>query len=349
MRTLRFLLPLLLFTVFSLKAFAQEKDLVSIARELGAGLEWDPMRDRVVLSLGEDRISLGVGLPLAIINYRLAVAIPAPTRRDGAVVLSADAMAIISNAMQQDRLGKTAGHLRIAAVLIDPGHGGEDPGATGKYQDGKTTVTIHEKNIVLKIGLLLSQMLRKAMPDKEILLTRSDDTYVTLEKRAEMANELLEKTKDTVLYISLHANSTFNKLSDAKGFEVWYLPPEYKRTLLEGKDPSTREIVPILNSMLEEEISVESIVLAKEILSGLDASVGGLTENRGLRQEPWYVVRNTKMPAVLVEVGFVSSSEEAERLATDSYLKGIADGLYTGICSFITRFERYEGPGVQER
>ncbi|MGO9410502.1 MAG: N-acetylmuramoyl-L-alanine amidase [Spirochaetia bacterium] len=348
MKRLRRLLPFFLAAALSVTAFAQDRDLLSIVGELGAGLEWDPMRDRGVISLGEDRISLGVGLPLAIINYRLAVTIPAPSRRDGAVWLSADAVATISKALQQDRIARTAGHLRIAAVLIDPGHGGEDPGATGTYADGKRTVTIREKDVVLKVGLTLARMLQKALPDKEILLTRSDDTYITLEKRADMANRLLEKTKDTVLYISIHANSTFNKLSDAKGYEVWYLPPEYKRTLLEGNDPSTNELVPILNSMLEEEISVESIVLAREILSGLDASVGDLTEDRGLRQEPWYVVRNTKMPAVLVEVGFMSSSEEAARLATDSYLKGIADGLYTGIRSFITRFERYGSPGVQE-
>jgi len=348
MRFFRFMLAFILLAILTVSLSAEERDLLSIVHDLGAGLEWDPLRDRGVISLGEDRISLGVGLPLAIINYRLAVAIQAPERRNGAVWLSAEAVTEISSALQQDRLARTAGHLRIAAILIDPGHGGEDPGATGTYMDGKKSVTIREKDVVLKIGLMLSAMLQKQLPDKEILLTRSDDTYVTLEKRADMANSLLGKTKDTILYISLHANSTLYKASNAKGFEVWYLPPEYKRTLLEGKDPSTSELVPILNSMLEEEISVESIVLAKEILSGLDASVGDLTEDRGLRQEPWYVVRNAKMPAVLVEVGFMSSGEEAARLATDAYLKGIADGLYTGICSFITRFERYGSPGVQE-
>ena len=348
MRFFRFMLAFILLAILTVSLSAEERDLLSIVHDLGAGLEWDPLRDRGVISLGEDRISLGVGLPLAIINYRLAVAIRAPERRNGAVWLSAEAVTEISSALQQDRLARTAGHLRIAAILIDPGHGGEDPGATGTYMDGKKSVTIREKDVVLKIGLMLSAMLQKQLPDKEILLTRSDDTYVTLEKRADMANSLLGKTKDTILYISLHANSTLYKASNAKGFEVWYLPPEYKRTLLEGKDPSTSELVPILNSMLEEEISVESIVLAKEILSGLDASVGDLTEDRGLRQEPWYVVRNAKMPAVLVEVGFMSNGEEAARLATDAYLKGIADGLYTGICSFITRFERYGSPGVQE-
>ncbi len=349
MRSSRFFLPLFVALTFCVTAFAQEKDLLSLVADLGAGLEWDPLRDRGVISLGDDRISLGIGLPLAIINYRLTVAIPAPERHDGAVWLAPDAVTAISKALQQDRIARTAGHLRIAAILIDPGHGGEDPGATGTWQDGKRTVTIREKDVVLKIGLMLSQMLQKALPDKEVLLTRSDDTYVTLEKRADMANNLLGKTSDTVIYISLHANSTFNKLSKARGFEVWYLPPEYKRTLLDpqGKDPSTSELIPILNSMLEEEISVESIVLAREILSGLDAAVGSQTDNRGMRQETWYVVRNAKMPAVLVEVGFMSSTEEAARLADHSYLKGIADGLYTGIRSFIARFERYGSPGAQ--
>ena len=92
---------------------------------------------------------------------------------------------------------------------------------------------------------------------------------------------------------------------------------------------------------------MESIVLAREILSGLDRSIGQLTDNRGLRQEPWYVVRNAKMPAVLVEVGFMSSTEEAARLADDAYLKDIADGLYTGISSFIARFERNGSPGAR--
>lgn len=347
MRPFRVLAVILFAAVFCVSAFSQEKDLLSLVGDLGATLEWDPLRDRGVISIGEDRISLGVGLPLAIVNYRLAVAIQPPARRDGGVWLAAEAVTSISKALEQDRLARAAGHLRIAAILIDPGHGGEDPGATGTYVDGKKTVTLREKDVVLKIGLMLRAMLKKTLLDKDVLLTRSNDTYVTLEKRADMANDLLSKTSDTVLYVSLHANSTFNKLSKAKGFEVWYLPPEYKRTLLDGKDPSTSDIVPILNSMLEEEISVESIVLAREILSGLDASIGGMTDNRGVRQEPWYVVRNAKMPAVLVEVGFMSSPEEAERLADETYLKGVADGLYSGICSFIARFERYGGLGVQ--
>ncbi|HVO38888.1 MAG TPA: N-acetylmuramoyl-L-alanine amidase [Spirochaetia bacterium] len=345
----RLFLSLLALLLLAGAVEAQQRDLLSIVADLGAVLEWDPLGDRGVISLGEDRISLGVGLPWALINYRLMVPIEPPVRRDGAVMLSQAAVSAIGDAVQRDRVTRAAGHLRIAAILIDPGHGGEDPGAVGTYVDGKKSVQIREKDVVLQIGLTLSRTLQAAYPDKEILLTRSDDTYVTLENRADMANKLLGRSNDTILYVSLHANSTFNRASKARGFEVWYLPPEYRRTLLDsppGKDGTDKDIVPILNSMLEEEISVESIVLAREILSGLDRSVGALTDNRGMRQESWYVVRNAKMPAVLVEVGFMSNGEEAARLADDSYLKDIAAGLYTGISSFIARFERSGSPGA---
>jgi N-acetylmuramoyl-L-alanine amidase len=208
--------------------------------------------------------------------------------------------------------------------------------------DGKKEVTIKEKDITLNVARKLSAMLASSFPDKQILFTRNDDTFVSLEDRVVVANGLLAKTKETVLYVSIHANtSPFNR--KASGFEVWCLPPEYKRTLLDekaaGKD--NQDILPILNSMLEEEISVESTVLARELLAGLDKRIGDRTEDRGMRQNDWYVVRNARMPAVLTEVGFVSYPEEAARLADDSYLKNVAQGMYDGIHSFITRFEQY--------
>jgi N-acetylmuramoyl-L-alanine amidase len=166
-----------------------------------------------------------------------------------------------------------------------------------------------------KLGVLL----KGAFPDKEIVLTRTSDTFVSLEDRVVIANALLEKTTETVLYISIHANtSPFNK--KASGFEVWCLPPEYKRTLVDVKraGKENEDIVPILNSMLEEEISVESTVLAHEILAGLNSEIGGKSSNRGMRKNDWYVVRNARMPAVLTEVGFVTNPEEAARLGDEA-------------------------------
>jgi N-acetylmuramoyl-L-alanine amidase len=341
MRRAAFFLFVLLLS-FPLLAQAQEKNLLSLAADLGAVLEWDPLRDAGVLSFGDDRISLQVGAGLVLVNYRMKVDIDPPFRKDGAVWLTTAAVTAISDAVQRDRLAHAAQHMRVAYILIDPGHGGKDGGAVGTFMEGKKEVTIKEKDITLNVARKLSSLLGAEFPDKQIVFTRGDDTFVSLEDRVVVANGLLARTKETILYISIHANtSPFNR--KASGFEVWCLPPEYRRTLLDVKaaGKENQDIVPILNSMLEEEISVESTVLAREILGGLDKRIGDLTVDRGMRQNDWYVVRNARMPAVLTEVGFVSYPEEAARLADDSYLKNVAQGMYDGIHAFISRFEQY--------
>ncbi len=335
-------LSVLLLVCVPLLAESQDKNLLSLASDLGAVLEWDALRDAGVLSFGDDRISLAVGADIVLVNYRLKVEIDPPFRRDGAVWLTTAAVTAISDAVQRDRLAHAAQHMRVAYILIDPGHGGKDGGAVGSFMDGKKEVTVKEKDVTLNVARKLSVMLAAAFPDKQIVFTRKDDTFVSLEDRVVVANGLLARTKETVLYLSIHANtSPFNR--KASGFEVWCLPPTYKRTLLDagaaGKE--NQDILPILNSMLEEEISVESTVLAREILAGLDRRIGDQTVDRGLRQNDWYVVRNARMPAVLTEVGFVSHPEEAVRLADDSYLKDVAQGMYDGIHAFISRFEQY--------
>lgn len=329
-------------------AAAEQAELLGLVAELGATLEWDPLRGLGVISAGEDRVSLQVGVPFAIVNYSHKVQIDPPVMREGAVYLSRGAVAAISDAVARLRLTRAMERLRIGSILIDPGHGGRDPGAVGSYVTGKKTVEVREKDVVLSTSRTLARLLREAYPDKQILLTRSDDTYITLEGRADMANALLAKTADTILYISVHANSTMKRSARPTGFEIWYLPPAYKRTLLDsGSAEVDADMIPILNSMLEEEISVESIILARDILAGLDGTVGGRSPSRGLKEESWYVVRNAKMPAVLVEVGFISTPEEAERLGQEAYLNDVATGMYNGVRAFISRFERGGSPRAQ--
>ena len=349
MRARGVILCVLALVLLSSAAGAQEKNLLALAGDLGAVLEWDPLRDMGVLSFGDDRIALGVGTGLALINYRRAVVIDPPARRDGAVWLTTGAVAAISDAVQNDRLAHAGERLRVAYLLLDPGHGGVEPGSIGSYLEGTKRVTLREKDVTLKIAQKLSGLLGKEYPDKEVVFTRADDRFVSLENRTVIANTFLEKTSDAVHYVSIHANSTLNKSSKASGFEVWVLPPTYQRKLLDEKTVGREnlDILPILNSMFEEEISVESVMLAQEILRGLDGSVGKVTGNRGLRQNDWYVVRNARMPAVLVEVGFVSSEEEAARLADDTYLNDVAAGIYTGIRAFVARFERNGSGGAR--
>jgi N-acetylmuramoyl-L-alanine amidase len=333
----------LVFTVLLAAAAAsgaQEKNLLSVVKDLGALLEWDPLRDSGVIAVGQDRVAIGVGADSALVNYRLKVQIDPPERRDGAVWLTTAAIAAISDAMQKDRLAHAGENMRVACILIDPGHGGADGGGAGSYVDGTTKVTVKEKDITLRVGLLLGAMLKAGFSDKQVIFTRENDEKVTLEKRVDVANALLEKTSDTVLFLSIHANTTpFNRA--ASGYEVWCLPPEYTRTLVDEKaaGKENADIASILNSMREEEISMESNLLAREILAGLDGTVGARSGNRGLRLMDWYVVRNARMPAVLTEVGFVSNEEEAARLADPAYLQDVARGIYSGVDAFIRQFE----------
>ncbi len=347
--TIAFLLAILLSSFLAASTLSAQdktpapaqKNLLSVVNDLGAVLEWDPLRDSGVISFGDDRIAVAVGTDRALINYRLLVRIDAPIRKDGVVWLTTASVEAIGKAVQRDRLAHAGERLRVQYVLLDPGHGGKDGGAVGSVLQGKKQVPLKEKDINLQVGMELARLIREGFPDKEVVLTRTDDTFVSLEDRVVIANGLLEKTQDTILYISIHTNtSPFNRTSS--GFEVWCLPPTYERTLVDeksaGKD--NLDILPILNSMREEDVSLESTVLAQSILGGLQSTVGARSGNRGLRQNDWYVVRNARMPAVLVEVGFLSNAEEAAHLADASYLNDVAKGLYSGVRTFIQGFER---------
>jgi N-acetylmuramoyl-L-alanine amidase len=343
---LKRIVPILIL-LQALVCFGEDRELSSLLEELDAYMEWNPLREIGVILVDKDRVAFKIGVPVALINYREKIDIDSPIRRDGAIYFSQEAVNAIREALIKSRFqGKDEG-FRVSTILIDPGHGGKDPGSVDEtIVKGKKT-QILEKDVVLSISKQLAGLLSVEYTDKKILSTRSADTYPSLEDRAEMANSLLGKTTDSILYISIHANRVVN--TAASGFEVWYLPPKYKRTLLDegnvGKE--NLDILPILNMMLEEEISVESVILAREILTGIDRRIGKLTLNRGLKEESFYVVRNAKMPAVLVEVGFLSNPDESARLSDAAYLKSIAEGIYDGVRSFIGRFEHEGSSGAR--
>jgi N-acetylmuramoyl-L-alanine amidase len=185
-------------------------------------------------------------------------------------------------------------------------------------------------------------MLSAAYPDKRILLTRTGDTYPTLDDRVAIANSVPLRENEAVIYISIHANASFAKT--ARGYEIWYLSPEYRRTLI---DETTRgesaEVLHILNDMMEEEFTTESIAMAQLILNQFKETLGPLSPSRGIKAEDWFVVRNARMPSILVEMGFVTNQTEALLLADDSYLMKLSQALYKGITQFVAVFERSGG------
>jgi N-acetylmuramoyl-L-alanine amidase len=311
--------------------------LADVAKRLGAGVFWDPLSGTITLTKGGHVANFRVGDELVLFDYNECALLDPPIGDSRGVFLSETFASRLDSFF--DTLPPPVSY-RVGAILIDPGHGGKDPGAIGKAKiDGKN-VEIREKDIVLEVAKDVYARLSAKYPDKKILLTRSGDTYPSLEDRVEMANSVKLGAHEAILYLSIHANSAFNKSSD--GFEVWYLTPDYRRTVID-KTEESKEILPILNSMMEEEFTTESILIAKSIGDGLDLQIGKQSPNRGIKEEEWFVVRNARMPSVLVELGFVSNPSEAKLLADSDYLQKCAAGIYNGLSGFILQFEGSRG------
>jgi N-acetylmuramoyl-L-alanine amidase len=327
---------------------AESVPLQGVLDQLKATMQWNPETETGYLDLnGEgmgnagDRIIFSIGSPWMVVNYREKIRTQGVERSQGDLLFPDETLAALSRYFELRELRRLLP--RVAAILIDPGHGGKDSGAIGYHRDKQGELRLLEKDVVLDVSKRLYLLLRNEYPDKQIMLTRDDDRYLKLEERTEIANSVSVGKNEAIIFISIHANAAFNK--NAKGYEVWVLPADYRRTLIDSDqlDEETRPIAPILNVLLEEEYSIESITLAKAVLDGFDKLVGDVTENRGIREESWFVVRKAKMPSILIELGYVTNKEEATMLADQAHLQKLVLGIYTGIRSFVANFESTKG------
>jgi N-acetylmuramoyl-L-alanine amidase len=225
----------------------------------------------------------------------------------------------------------------IDVIVVDAGHGGEDLGAVGRRGT-------HEKDVVLSVALQLAKLIRQD-PDLEVILTRRDDTFVPLQERARIANDA-----SADLFISLHANSAPRKA--ARGFETFFLSAaktdearateqlENASLRFEEADeaPGTDDLDFILTDLLQTQFLVESAALAQVIQTEFARSFR--TIDRGVNQAGFVVLYHAYMPAVLVEIGFLSNSSEEQWLAKRSSQKRIAESLYRSIVTFRDRYGR---------
>ncbi|MCH9627773.1 MAG: Sporulation-specific N-acetylmuramoyl-L-alanine amidase [Chlamydiales bacterium] len=178
-------------------------------------------------------------------------------------------------------------------IIVDAGHGGKD-GGTGNKGDA-----IEEKELTLETAFLIRNCLHQL--GYKTVMTRTHDIYVPLSTRAEIANNV-----GADLFVSIHYNHAASK--EAKGVEVFY----YK----EGKSPPSQRIT-------------ESKNLAGSILKRVIANTGA--ESRGLKEANFAVIRETQMPAILIEAGFLSNPIERERVRDPKYQHSIAWGIARGI------------------
>lgn len=334
------LLALVLVLFISLPfVFGQQADAAASAQDLQTSLSvqlfYDPLLKTGYFVREGKYLSFATDQPYLALDFKQIAKVSAPYNKEGVLMFPPDTKRVIENyysAMQKETDGKYS----VAAILIDPGHGGKDTGAIAEF--GSTILL--EKNLTLEVSKRVIELLSDRYPNRKILTTREGDSYPTLDQRVEMANSIPLKPSQAVIYVSIHANASFNK--NAKGFEVWYLNPEYRRTVVDAVtvQEKGKDIAPILNAMLEEEFTTESIILARKVYDRLGSMIGDASPGRGIRAEEWFVVRNAKMPSILIEMGFITHPEEGLLLADSGYLRKIADAIYNGIVDFIDHFER---------
>jgi N-acetylmuramoyl-L-alanine amidase len=223
-------------------------------------------------------------------------------------------------------------------IVLDPGHGGHDPGAVGPKN-------LYEKDVVLDIALKLKKVLMED-PFNEVFLTRDRDIFIPLEERTAMANR-----KNADLFVSIHANASPRR--EAKGIETYLLnwtdDEEAIRVAARENAISLKkmramnrqvDIVDVIKSdLIRENKRDESIKLAnyiqRSLISNLDSDTKQVL-NLGVKQALFYVLFGAKMPSVLVEVSFISNPEEERLLSNDAYRTEIARGIAKGLNTYLT-------------
>lgn len=218
--------------------------------------------------------------------------------------------------------------LGVRKIIIDPGHGGKDPGAMA--------FGLKEKDIVLSIAKKVAQILSTTY-GYEVELTRSQDTFLPLEERTAIAN-----TENADLFVSIHINAHPNE--SVKGIETYYLNlatnAEAMRVAAFENATSTHnisELQDILSTLMQNSKIKESARLAQQVHTKM---VGGLkplypVRDLGVKQAPFYVLLGAEMPAILCEIAFITNKQEAELLQSQQYQMTAAQKISSGIVTYI--------------
>ena len=219
--------------------------------------------------------------------------------------------------------------LKIGRIVIDPGHGGHDPGTRGP-----TGLT--EKELVLDVALRLKKLIEGKL-ESEVILTRDTDKFVPLEERTAIANK-----QAADLFISLHANASRQRW--VRGVETFYLSFTRSKTSLEvaaRENASSQESVNRLQDMIRKialnDMAEESEEFARVIQSSMYNRLRKVSwqKNRGVKKAPFVVLIGADMPAVLAEISFITNPKDESLLKKGEHRQRIAEALYGGIARYV--------------
>jgi N-acetylmuramoyl-L-alanine amidase len=228
--------------------------------------------------------------------------------------------------------------LKVGRVVLDPGHGGHDTGTVGP-------AGLREKDLVLDVCQRLGRLIEERM-GSEVIYTRSDDTFVPLERRTDIANEAKAD-----LFLSIHANSS--PLRTAAGVETFYLNFTTSKTALElaarenaGAQMSVHELQALLEKIALKDKVEESREFASRVQSALYTlsarPADARSKDRGVKKAPFVVLIGASMPSVLAEIGFISNAHDESIMRREDYRQRTAEALYKGLSSYANSLSHFQ-------
>ncbi|PIQ86663.1 MAG: hypothetical protein COV73_04390 [Candidatus Omnitrophica bacterium CG11_big_fil_rev_8_21_14_0_20_43_6] len=308
--------------------------LVTLCDLRGVAMQYDVLLRTAYLDKDGQQVSLRVGDGLVLVNnnarhlnspidiYQGTIAVPRQFKEQIFDMLFKPA-ALVS---RRPELAK----IKLRKIVIDAGHGGNDPGAIGKSG-------LKEKDVNLDIAKRLSILLKAE--GVETVLTRSTDRSVPLSMRVNIANRT-----GADLFISIHSNAARSRA--LSGFEVYYVAPsvsDVKRAALTSRSTALNlknadfasdawELKAIVWDMIYANSRAESIELSRSLCKVMDSSIE--SDILGVKNARFQVLRGITMPGILIEVGFVSNLNEGRLLKTGSYREKLAAGILEGIRNY---------------
>ena len=221
--------------------------------------------------------------------------------------------------------------LKISRVVIDAGHGGHDTGTIGPHG-------LMEKDLCLDVALRLGKLIQERLPGAEVIYTRRDDTFIPLEERTAIANQVKAD-----LFISIHANSSHDP--DSRGVETYYLNFASSQDALDVaarenalSQSGLHDLQDMIKKIARNEKVEESKELADDIQGSLTKRLQQVSRNerdRGVKRAPFVVLIGANMPSILSEISFLSNPADEKMLKKPEQRQRIAEGLYHGMSDYL--------------
>ncbi|MFC1804397.1 N-acetylmuramoyl-L-alanine amidase [Candidatus Omnitrophota bacterium] len=310
--------------------------LSELCKARGIDWDYDTFTRRISLTKGAQRINLTVGGKLALVNGKAKrLRHPVRLHRGELVIPRRFKEGVLDTLFKSRGKSKTCpAWSRISKVVIDPGHGGRDPGAIGRKG-------LREKDVNLDIARKLKSLLEAE--GIEVLMTRSADTFVSLPRRVAIAND-----SGADFFLSIHANA--NRVRSLRGFEVYYVSLRVGDSQRAVSSARKADLDPQIGTIAADSLSLratlwdmiytqarrESIELARFVSGSVNRDLG--MRVIGIKDANFHVLKGVHMPAVLLEVGFLSNYSEERMLGNSYHRQQIAEAIAGSLKNYDREF-----------